>query len=117
YDLVQPLGGGRDSREYEYQLGVEWQVSDAMSGAVSGGYLRKHFDDSSFSGPVWAVLVSWSPREGSRFELGSERTTEETTSLTASAIDTMSYSVGWHQDWRGRLASRFVVSSTDREFV
>ncbi len=117
YDRVERLDSGRDSREHEYRLGVEWQASEVTSVAVSGGYLRKHFDDLASSGPVWDVFVDWSPRDGMRFEFGSQRTAEEATTLTAFAIDTTVHSMGWRQVWPRRLVSGVVVSRSDRKFV
>lgn len=120
YDQARPGLASRDSRQTRLLVGAEFAATARTSGSLKIGRLERKFDDPSvrsFSSPSWEVELRWSPRTYSYFDIGTARTTEESTSLAGETTDTETYSFGWTHEWSDRLSSTLAVSLRAEDYV
>ena len=113
YDEDDPAdaAGTLTSDEYNYLVGVEWDVTARTNGHVKVGMYDRQYDSSARQdddGFTWEVGVSWLPRTYSEFDLVTRRFTQETNGL-GNAVNTEEYALGWNHHWNQRAATNLRV--------
>jgi hypothetical protein len=120
YDKVNPAdpGGSLDSEEWNYFLGLAWEVTARTSGSLRLGLYDREYDSGqrgSSDGFTWQADVTWRPKTYSIWELESRRFSRETTGL-GDFIDTEQHSLNWNYDWTGRSSTQVYLLYASDEF-
>ncbi|MGI9288680.1 MAG: outer membrane beta-barrel protein [Pseudomonadales bacterium] len=118
YAINQPQQSTLDSDHYRYLIGVEWERSKQLSGAIKAGYQQKRFTSASrddFSAPSWEADLTWSPRSYMHFNFKTDRSTEETNG-GGDFIDVQRISTEWTHEWSERVQSVLGVAYVDEEY-
>ncbi len=111
YDEVSTTdaAGSRDSEEWNYYLGAEWDATARTSGSVRLGWYERDYESNArdaSNGFSWEVSVDYALRSYSIFNLATRRFSQETNGL-GDAIDAEEYEASWQHDWSG-LSSTYL---------
>lgn len=96
-----------DSTEQHYFVGVEFDPTAKLSGALLVGQLKKQFDDpsrSDTSGASWRVGLKYQLRTYSTLNLTTARETDETNG-TGDYILRRDVTLGWNHNWTDRIST------------
>lgn len=108
-----------DSRQWEYLLGMEWDITYQTKGHASVGWSEKDMlerDTNTGSMFSWDVGVDWAPLTYSRFSLGAHGGFEETDSA-GDFKEVRGVEANWSHHWTSYIASNLGVSYDNEKYV
>ncbi len=114
----QPQQATLDSDLYRYLVGVEWDNSVYLRGAVKFGHQQKQFaaaERDDFSAPSWEVDVTWSPRSYTHLNFNSERSSQETNG-GGDFIDVQRIGTEWTHEWNSQVQTVLGLAYVDEEY-
>lgn len=108
-----------DSTETRYSLGLRWDTTAITGAEIKVGHLEKDFDDPSgadFSGLSYLGSINWQPRPFTSAKFYASRTTEESTTDTASYFASNLFGVSASHDLTGQISVFGYLNFTNDEF-
>lgn len=120
YQLVDPTGG-RDNRDTNYRLGVEWAFTTVSVGALKLGYQDKDFEVAQredFGGFAWEATFVWQPLTYTAVDFAAGRRAKDVDSVNVVGdyIIETSAAVGWNHDWSESWSTKLSLEYMDNEY-
>ncbi len=109
----------QDSKERRYLAGLTWDVTDATSGSIKVGQIRKDFAAASrrdYSGTGWEANLSWKPLSYTKFDFFTIKTFAESTGLGDFTLS-KKFGANWQHTWNSKVSSVVSLSRNDDDFV
>jgi hypothetical protein len=107
-EKVDSAGYRRSSDRYGARAGVELDLSEKLTGEISGGWIREKFDDERLvpiDGPTLSALLTWSPERETTVNIEAATTVEGTTTAGESGSILHAAQVGIERQVRANLTA------------